>query len=42
MDGKYLHIFLNIVAGMEPIVDDLFIFRFNISNFTSFKDICLK
>ena len=27
---------------MEPLVDDFFIFRFNISNFTSFKDTCLK
>ena len=27
---------------MEPLEDDFFIFRFNISNFTSFKDTCLK
>ena len=27
---------------MEPLEDDFFIFRFNMSDFTSFKDTCLK
>ena len=27
---------------METLVDDFFIFRFNISDFTSFEDTCLK
>ena len=27
---------------MEPLVDEIFISRLNISDFTSFKDTCLK
>ena len=27
---------------MEPLVDNFFILRFNISDFASFKDTCLK
>ena len=42
MEVKYLHIVSILLPVLEPLVDDIFIFRFNISSLTAFKDTCLK